>query len=131
MINASQNNPHIAYDFNLHAKDAEDYRRMLLGLDNIDFTIDRQQVYEYCFMHNIYNTENLFFYNYDEMLKEIGGYSEQFTPVAYEKWLDEWNQKKHSSIISALSSFIQSGDFRMDYSHFGREFSMDSRGINK
>ncbi len=128
VINASQNNPHIAYDFNLHAKDEKDYRSMLIGLDNLDFTIDRQQVSEYYFMRHIYNTENLFFNSYDNMIDEIGGYSEQFTPVVYEKWLDEWNHEKHSTIISALTVFIQSGDFRMDYHHFGREFSMESIG---
>jgi hypothetical protein len=47
VINASMNNPHIAYDFNLHAPDPETYRRLLLDLDKLDFHIDARQVYEY------------------------------------------------------------------------------------
>jgi len=129
VINASQNNPHIAYDFNLHAKDAEDYRRMLIDLDNLEFTIDKQQVYEYYFMRHIYNTEDLFFTCYNKMIADVGGYSEQFTPIVYKKWLEEWNPEKHSAILAALVSFVESGDFRMDYRHFGREFSMDSTGV--
>jgi hypothetical protein len=128
VINASQNNPHIAYDFNLHAKDVEDYRRLLIGLDQLEFTIDKQRVYEYYFMRYIYNTEDLFFNSYDRALEELGGYDLQFTPAFYEKWLDEWNPGKHKAIISALQSFIQSGDFRMDYTHYGREFTVESVG---
>jgi len=131
VINASQNNPHTAYDFNLHAKNAADYRRMLMGLEQLDFKIDRQQVYEYYFMRHIYSTQNLFFCDYEKVVTDLGGYSEQFTPAAYDKWLNEWDLEKHSSINSALSCFIQSGDFRMDYSHFGREFTLETVGDNQ
>ena len=126
VINASQNNPHIAYDFNLHAKDVEDYRRLLIGLDELNFSIDKQQVYEYYFMRHIFNTGDLFFNSYAATLEELGGYDRQFTPTIYEKWLDEWNLEKHQAITSALQTFIQSGDFRMDYRHYGREFNLAS-----
>jgi hypothetical protein len=128
VINASRNNPHIAYDFNLHAKDVEDYRRLLIGLDQLDFNIDKQQVYEYYFMRHIFNTEDLFFNSYATTIDELGGYDQQFTSTVYEKWLDEWNPEKHQAITSALQSFIQSGDFRMDYRHFGREFTVEAIG---
>lgn len=128
VINNSLNNPHIAYDFNLHSKNVEDYRNLLLHLDALDFSIDKQQVYEYYFMRFMYNTEDLFFDSYDATIEKLGGYSAQFTPAIYEKWLEEWTPDKHRSIISALQTYIQSGDFRMDYRHFGREFSVDSIG---
>jgi hypothetical protein len=126
VINASQNNPHIAYDFNLHAKGVEDYRQLLIGLGQMKFSIDKQQVYEYYFMRHIFNTENLFFSSYSTTLRKMGGYSKQFTPAIYERWLDEWSPERHQAITSAVQSFIQSGDFRMDYTHFGREFTVES-----
>ena len=128
VINNSLNNPHIAYNFNLHSKDVEDYRRLLLSLDRLDFKIDRQEVYEYYFMKNMYNTQDIFFNNYDATIKELGGYSAQFTDAIYEKWLAEWSPEKHHSIVAALQLFVRSGDFRMDYGHYGREFSVDSLG---
>jgi hypothetical protein len=128
VINNSLNNPHVAYHFNLHSKDVEDYRRLLLGLDVLDFNIDKQQVYEYYFMRFMYNTEDLFFDSYDATLKQLGGYSVQFTPAIYGKWLEEWSPDKHQSIVSALQAYIRSGDFRMDYRHYGREFSVESIG---
>jgi len=126
VINASLNNPHIAYDFNIHAKDPEDYRRLLMNLDDLDLQIDKRQVYEYYFMRNIYNTENLFFENYERFLAEIGGYSAQFTPLAYEKWLTEWTPERHEEIVSAVHDFVDSGQFRMDYSFYGRECSVET-----
>ena len=128
VIIASQTNPHIAYDFNLHAKDVEDYRRMLLGLGSLDFKIDRQQVYEYYFMRYIYNTEDLFFDSYDATVEAMGGYYEQFTPAVYDQWLAESSTEKNRAITTALHTFLESGDFRMDYTHYGREFSIDFEG---
>lgn len=126
VINCSLNNPHIAYDFNLHPRDVQDYRRIILSLDRLDFKIDEQQVYEYYFMRFIFNTENLFFDSYDKTLEELGGYDRQFTFAIYDKWLQEWTHEKHQSILLAIESFLESGDFRMDYRHYGREFSVDS-----
>lgn len=131
VINNSLNNPHIAYAFNLHSKDEEDYRRMLLGLDTLDFHIDIAQVYEYYFMRYIYNTQDLFFDSYETAEMAFGGYKGQFSPAVYDRWLDEWTPKKHEAILSALHRFIQSRDFRMDYSHFGREISVESILSNK
>ncbi len=126
VINNSLNNPHIAYGFNLHSKDEDDYRRLLLGLDTLEFGIDTEQVYEYYFMRYIYNTEDLFFDSYETTEKALGGYKGQFSPTVYERWLDEWSPEKHNAILAALRRFVQSGDFRMDYSHYGREISVES-----
>lgn len=128
VINASMNNPHIAYDFNLHAPDPETYRRMLLDLDKLDFHIDTRQVYEYYFMRHIYNTEDIFFENYEKSIEEIGGYNAQFTYMAYKKWLAEWTPSKHEKIVNALHAFGASGKFRMDYTFYGQEFSVASLG---
>ena len=126
VINNSLNNPHIAYNFNLHSKDVEDYRRLLLGFDELNFHIDKHQVYEYYFMRFMYNTEDIFFDCYNTTIEKLGGYDEQFTPAVYEKWLGEWSLDKHRYIVSAFQGYIRSGDFRMDYSHFGREIDVQS-----
>jgi hypothetical protein len=126
VINASMNNPHIAYDFNLHARDVEHYQELLENLKELHFSIDRQAIYEYYFMRYIINTENLFFEDYDRAVAEIGGYNFQFTPKIYEKWLAEWLPHRHEEITNALHNFVLSGEFRMDYTFFTREFSVVS-----
>ncbi len=128
VINASRNNPHIAYDFNLHPRDVGDYRRMLMDLDNLDLEIDRTQVFEYYFMRHIYNSENLFFDDYATTVEQLGGYREQFKLPVYDKWLDEFSPEKHKKIQDALKRFLAAEDFRMDYTHYGREFTLDASG---
>ena len=117
VINASQNNPHIAFNFNLHAKDVEDYRRMLTGLDSLNLKIDRAEILEYYYMRYIRDTDDLFFNSFKEMIDDLGGYDAQFSPQVYEKWLSEWSSRKHESVLSALNSFVKLADFRMGYSN--------------
>ena len=121
VINASLNNPHIAYNFNLHPKSVDEYREILHNLDHIDLKIDRNEVYEYYFMRNINNTNDWLFDNYRQMEKEAGGYSGQFTSRVYELWVREWTSAKHAGIIAALNSFVESGDFRLGNKHSGRK----------
>jgi len=128
VINASLNNPHIGYDFNLHPKTIEEYRQMLFSLDTLQFDIDKSQVYEYYFMARIFNTQNLFFDDYDGAINALSGYDFQFTPKVYQRWVQEWAPQKHENIMAALKIFIQSEDFRMDYRHFGRQFNVNSIG---
>lgn len=126
VIIASQNNPHIAYNFNCHARDIEDYRWMLLNLDSLDLNLDTHEICEYYFMRYIYSTENLFFENYDRAITDLGGYYGQFEPAVYDRWNQDWSPEKHSVIVSALRAFVRSGDFRMDYTHYGHEFTVES-----
>jgi hypothetical protein len=126
VINCSMNNPHIAYNFNMHPKDEDEYRHLLLNLDTLEFNTDNQHVYEYYFMQHIYNIKNLFFADHEATIEALGGYSAQFTDAVYEKWLDEWTPDKHQSIKTAIQTYIRSGDFRMDYSHFGSDFAAQS-----
>jgi len=120
VINASAHNPHVAYDFNLHPKSIEEYECLLLNLEELALPVDKQQVYEYYFMKHIYSTENWLFKDYSQMIEDIGGYKEQFTPKVYEKWLSEWTPEKHTQIIKTLQQFVDSGDFRLDHRHCRR-----------
>lgn len=124
VINASMTNPHIAYNFNIHARDIDHYRELLENLNELELDIDKKEVYEYYFMKNIFNTENLFCEDYNDFINKIGGYWAQFSPVAYQRWLAEWSPEKHERIQAALHAFIESKDFRMDYRHFGQEFTL-------
>ena len=128
VINASVNNPHIAYDFNFHPKSIQEYRDLLMHLDTVELKIDKTQVYEHYFMARIFNTQDLFFDDYDATINSMVGYDGQFTPKAYEKWLAQWSPAKHKNLLNALERFVGSGDFRMDYRHQARESSVKSLG---
>lgn len=124
VINASRNNPHIAYDFNFHPKDENEYRALLTNLDSLALKIDRRKVCEYYFMRHIFNTEDLFFESYEQAIEDLGGYYGQIEPAVYDRWLKEWTPERHEMIVAAVQNFIRSGDFRMDYGHYGRPFTL-------
>lgn len=130
VINASKNNPHISYDFNMHPKNLDEYRELLMNISEIKINIDRQQVYEYYYMRNIYNTQDIFFDDYYKTLEDIGGYDAQFQPMMYKTWLDSLTPMRHQAIISRLNNFINSGDFRMGNWHFQNlEVKSESLGV--
>jgi len=126
VINASMNNPHVAYNFNIHAKDVDHYRNLLLSIDDIKIKINKEEIYEYYFMKFIFNTENIFFEDYEGFLRDIGGYNNQFGPISYKKWLSDWTPEKHSEISESIRKFISSGDYRMDSRHTGKQFLIDN-----
>jgi hypothetical protein len=117
VINASQNNPHIAYSFNLHAESIGHYKKLLMDPQTFLHKASKRDIYEYYFMKNIYNTENLFFQDYEKTIAGLGGYDKQFTPMVYGKWMSEWTPKRHTEITEALQRFADSGDFRMEDRH--------------
>jgi hypothetical protein len=117
VINASVNNPHINYNFNLHPKTVEAYKEVLMKLDAIDLKINKDEVYEYYFMKFIYNTNNWLFNDYAQMEKDLGGYHMQFTPEGYDYFLNEFSEEKHKKILRSLHNFIDSKDFRLSGIH--------------
>jgi len=124
VVNASVNNPHIAYNFNIHPKSIDEYREVIKNLDHIELKIDINELYEYYFMKHIYNTNDWLFEHYDQMVDELGGYAGQFTPSVYSYWLREWTPARHAEIIAALECFIESEDFRLVNRHLGRDFKL-------
>lgn len=114
VINASINNPHIAYGFNVHPRSLEEYERTMLDLDSLDLQIDSSEIYEHYYMKHIYYEENIFFSDFEKFLNAVGGYQFQFTSLAYQYWLREFSADKHRELLDTLQSFVRSGDFRLN-----------------
>ena len=113
VINASQNNPHIAYNFNIHPENIKEYSSILSNLEKIKININKNQIAEYYYMNNIYNTNKLFFNNYEEMEKKLGGYKKQFNPQVFTYWINEFTLEKHKKILKIIENFINSNEYRL------------------
>jgi hypothetical protein len=113
VVNASLCNPHIRYGFNLHPKTIGEYEKVLLDLDKVKASIDIGEVHEYYYMAFLHSTDNWLFKDFKKFLAEIGGYDEQFTPVSYKKFLEEFSPARHSRIKEDLKSFVESEAYRM------------------
>jgi len=113
VVNASLCNPRIRYCFNLHPRTIEEYRQILLTLPDQKLEIDLTEVYEYYFMAFIHNVKNWLFPDYDEFVREIGGYYRQFDSISYEKFLDRFSESRHGQILASLRRFIESGEYNL------------------
>jgi hypothetical protein len=113
VVNASVNNPHITYDFNLHPKNVDEYRDVLKNIDSNSLSIDKNEVYEYYFMRNIFDSNDWLFDSYSDTMEAVGGYFKLFTPKSYGVWMQECSDKKHKRLLEKVASFVDSGSFRI------------------
>ena len=113
VVNASTCNPRIRYRFNIHPRTIEEYRNILLNLEAQELDINIDEVYEYYFMAFIYNVNNWLFKDYDEFLRDIGGYYAQYSPASYREFLDEFSETRHRQILSILYQFVESGEYNL------------------
>jgi len=117
VINASVNNPHIAYDFNINPKSRSEYINILMNLENKKYTkhpINLNDVYEYYFMKNVYSSKSWLFDDYDKALDNVGGYLGQFTSLIFKYWLDQWDISLHNKILKNVEAFIDSKKYKLE-----------------
>ncbi len=114
VINASLNNPHINYKFNIHPKNKNDLKKVIFNFKKIKkrFKIDKKEIFEHYFMKNIYYDKNWLFNNHNIMIKKVG-YHDQWTYKIYKYWMKNFNMQIHNDLISRLNRFIESEETRL------------------
>jgi hypothetical protein len=111
VINASVNNPHINYNFNLHPKTISEYQHTLMNLKEVRLKIDKKKVLEHYYMHNIFSNKSWIFEDYNNFIEGVGGYYKQFEIISYKYYLEYINSDKHKKIFSNLKNFITSKNY--------------------
>lgn len=117
VINASANNPHIMYNFNFHPKSVNEYKRLLLNLENIYLNYNKEQIYQYYYMKNIYYWHNWLGIDYRNLIKKLKSYYKQFTPSMYQLWINRFTVKNHKKIFGVVENFISSNDYILNRKH--------------
>ncbi|MDC0417221.1 hypothetical protein OAL74_02095 [Candidatus Pelagibacter sp.] len=113
VINASINNPHRLYDFNLHARNLKEYEKMILNFNRYEINFDKKNIYEYFLVHNMLLRDTWLFDDYLKVIKEIGGYKNLGKLIFYDYWIEKFNYKLHNNICSKLRKFLSSSDLYM------------------
>jgi hypothetical protein len=111
VINASLNNPHIAFDFNIHPKTQKEYTNTLMDLKTVNHKINKTDVYRYYYMNKLHFSLEWFFLDRTKVLTDLGGYHGQFGPEMYKYWVENWTIENHQIILSGLRNFIDSGEY--------------------
>jgi len=113
VINASLNNPHIAYDFNIHPKSKKEYREIMMNLQNIKLDIDVNEVYEYYYMKHLHYNHNWLFKDFDKFIDEFNSPKKRLSSEVYNYWIKNWNQDRHYEILTRLDNFFESDEYRL------------------
>lgn len=104
VLNAGYN-PHVAYNFNYHARSKEEYKQYLLRLETLKCKINPQDVYEFYYIHH-----------YDELAKTTLAWWQKFLattpsaikaePAIYDIWLKAFTKEHHEALIARLQKTI-------------------------
>ena len=97
VINASYNNPQVAYKFNFHPRNKVEYEKLLLNLPSITkkLTISKKDIQEFYFMRHIYQDRNWLFDNPSDMISNIGGWDNMMNENFYKYAIMKINKKKN------------------------------------
>jgi len=120
VINASKNNPHVNFNFSITPSSRAEYETILLDLEKLkDFHIDKAEVEQFFYLHNDKKLYSFIYRNYEQYLHKLG-YENSTSSHALGFYVECKEEDKHpeSEILSAISRFIESNDFRLDYKHF-------------
>lgn len=112
VINAGINNPHIGYDFNIHAKSIEEYKNLIMNLNKLNLKINKSKIYEFYYMNYKYFGYNqLFFNSFENFLGQFSVKNQNSSNV-YEYFMNENTPKKESILCEKISNFINSGKYK-------------------
>ena len=122
-INASRNNPHVNYNFSLTPKNREDYEYTICNLQSLlekrkisklNFS---DEIYEYYFMHNMYNFKEWLFYDIDHLQKNIVSYKKSLGSKILEYYVTSNNTRTFDQLYPMVNNFLDSNSQTLNISH--------------
>ncbi len=110
VINASYNNPQVAYNFNINPNNISKYKETLLNLKKLKNKkkINKKEIYEFYYMRYLYQDRNWLFDDLDKMIKYIGGWDNMMNENFYHYSMKVLTPKKINSIYKSFDRFIKS-----------------------
>ena len=123
VVNASINNPHFEYKFNVNPKNIEEYKKILSILPKYKrININKKEVYEYYFMMHIYHPKNWIFKNIENVEKKCGSYHAMYSSKIYKCFKDEYSFKNFNRINLIFENFYNSKNFKLEFNNMYDNF---------
>ena len=118
VVNASLNNPHAGYSFSITPADVAEYERMILNLQEVQNSINMDEIYEFYFMKHIYHLQTWIYRSYPKYLSDMDGYKNSMTSKAFGYFLSTTNKYDRHTLEKVVLRFLKSNDQRISPSHF-------------
>ena len=116
-MTATRATPSINYDFCVHSKNYNDYKRKILNLKKNKTKINKKTLHEFYFMHFIFYTQDAVYPLYKKFNIKFKKYDLYWSETFYQFWLDNFNSKQHSNILQTIENFINSKDYAANITH--------------
>jgi len=114
VINASLHNPHISYDFNIHPKSKEELEKIIFNLNSyVNKNLFSEDVYKCYYMKYLNDNQNIFFSNFRDVVKQIGGENALLSSEFYNYWINNYTPDIQNKINLNLKKFILSGEYKL------------------
>lgn len=113
VVNACPTNPHCRYNFSSTPKNAEEYLETIRNLDKSKFSVDRNEVLEFYYMHFLNYPQNWVFKNYDYYLSSTQGEGRKSLLMAFTHYLECNNTRSHSLINESIAKFLEGQSYRL------------------
>jgi hypothetical protein len=115
VVNACPTNPHCRYNFSSTPKNAEEYLETIRNLDKSKFSVDRNEVLEFYYMHFLNYPQNWVFKNYDYYLSSTKGEGRKSLLTAFTHYLECNNTWSHSLINESIAKFLEGQSYRLKF----------------
>ena len=123
VINASLNNPHIAYSFNHHPASVKEYEQAILNVSSLPAPgqDELREVEEFYFMQHIYRDRNLFFDDFDLISHELDGSQGPKNPqMYYSAFLKNRDALKHQNLVDQVQLYVSSETRKLESTPYRR-----------
>lgn len=132
VINATKNNPHINYNFNINPRNRQEYMKILNNLKNIKLKIKKNDIYECYFMKHFYYDDNWLFDNYQSFLRNIDGYHNIHTHKFYDYWEKNLDENLKNKIFLRFDKFQKSNNNRLNIFNSDKDYKiLNSKNLRK
>lgn len=118
VINASANHPHQDYNFSFTPRDLESYREIIRNLDEFHYEPNLEDLYEFYFMHYVYNLLSWCIPDYAEFVKDLGGRRDLDTNRVFSWFFNASNKYDLDCLKHAVAKFLNGPEFILGRSHF-------------
>lgn len=106
VINASKTNIHSSFNFNLHAKNLEEYSKMLKNFKN--YKLNFSEVKQFYSLNYNNSIRNWFFKDVNKFIYQLEGYHNLWSYKAYKIWMQKYDEDHSKIILKRIDYFIKS-----------------------
>ena len=101
------------YNFYIDLKNKDEYSKTLKSLEKLKKPINfnKDEIYEFYYMHYVFGNNNFIIKNYDNFLKQNNTFYDYYNYKFYDYFIKNFQEKDREFIFSTFESFYNSDDY--------------------